>query len=369
VKAGVRSPATLAMQRKHVKYLLERLPARTPLEQLTPRRLARVLELEGEGRKRRLSACTLRKRASTLRQALTLARGRRPRLPEIPYRYEPRAEHLEDFASYRRLRDALLPHRRLWFVVAAWTGQRLIDVEGMVREDLDLAGGAVLIRSTKTRRPARRFHAAPELLRELADHWRQLRPGQKLLPAWPNVARDLARKSLRLGLPRITPQRLRHTFFTWYVAANGFTPELLELGGWKDLTIPARVYAHAAPKRLRQQIERTHRMVVRRRCSPKISRASEKPEPNAIGDGAECIGAAGAPTPAAPEPAHDDHACREQEGIVDRFFETGLVGPAGIEPATRGLKVPLPDAHARSAVGDHGERPCKPHRKAQGHSP
>lgn len=371
VAAGVRSPATLAMQRQHVRYLLERVPAGTPLESLTPRRIARVLELEGRGRRRQLSGGTLRARASTLRQALQLARGRAPRFPEIPYRYVPRAEHLPDLASYQRLRDALPLARRLWLVVATWTGQRASDVERMRREDLDCDRSWVLVRSTKTRKPAHRIHAAPELLRELADHWRALPVGAKLVAPWPHVSSQLTRLSERLELPRTTAHRLRHTFFTWYVAANGFTAELLELGGWKDLTIPALVYAHAAPVRLQEQIERTHRLVVERLAPQKISRRRE-PEPSTVGMGPTVLGRQQLRAAAAPEPAHADHAIREQEGIVERFFRSGLVGAERIELSTNGLRVrccdsagthvPLPDSNARSHVGDHGEGPCK-HRR------
>lgn len=364
VRGGTRSPATLKMQRAHVQYLLERLPGSTPLERVTPSRIANVLEREARGRRRPLCANTLRKRASTLSQALELARGRAPRLPEIPYRYEPRVEHLQDFASYERLRDAVPADRRLWFVLATWTGQRYADVERMRREDLDADRRQVVIRSTKTKREPRWFHAAPELVRELADAWRALPPGAKLVTAWPNASSYLARKSRRLGLPTITAQRLRHTFFTWYVQANGFTPELLELGGWSDLTIPARVYAHAAPKRLQQQIERMHRMVTRRPAARKL-------RPSVIVPANE-IEAANVTSVAASGPAHEDHASRVQDGgviasppaaaILAAAGGKRSVGPAGIEPATRGLKVPVgpthPDSETRGRVGSRGERPC-----------
>jgi integrase len=202
-------------------------------------------------------------------------------------------------------------------VLAAWTGQRESDVERMRREDLDLADEQVLIRSTKTKRSPRWFHAAPELLRELGDHWRTLPAGAKLVPAWPNASHYLSRKSRSLGLPRITSQRLRHTFFTWYVHANGFTPELLELGGWKDLTIPARVYAHAAPKRLQQQIERMHRMVVHpRRAARKVSRKRE-PEPNSVSTVLNEVGAEAGCNSSGPGPAHDAHARRGQVERAD----------------------------------------------------
>lgn len=360
VAAGVRSPKTLHMHERHVAYLLERLPGRTPLERLTPARIAQVLEHERRGRRRPLKPNTLRKRACTLSMALELARGRAPRLPEIPFRYEPRGEHLPDFASYAKLRDALPLERRLWFVAAAWTGQRASDVEAMVREDLDLADRQVLIRSTKTKRPPRWFHAAPELLRELGDHWRQLPAGAKLVPAWPNASVQLAKVARRLGLPRISPQRLRHTFFTWYVHANGFTPELLELGGWRTLTIPALVYAHAAPKRLEQQIERMHRLVVRpRRAARKVSRPKgAKPEPTTAGAVPVGVGSAAGATaadPALPTTAMSD-VCRATAAFradSTSSKKSPSVGPAGFEPAAYGLKVVL--ARSADLVGSRGE--------------
>jgi len=330
VRAGVRSPATLRMQRQHVEYLRERLPARTPLAQVDARRIAQVLELERRGRRDRvLSGGTLRKRASTLRQALQLAGGRVPAFPEIPYKYTPTREHLPDFDTYQRLRDALPLHRRLWFVVACWTGQRFGDVEAMHREDLDCDAGWVRIRSSKTRRfTGGRYQAAPELLHELADHWRALPAGAQLVESWPHVSSQLTRLAERLQLPRTTAHRLRHTFFTWFVASNGFTPELLELGGWKDLTIPAQVYAHAAPVRLQEQIGRLHRLVVLRLAPQKISRRRE-PEPTSPVMVAEGSGGPAVPPAGPPEPAHVDHAGREQDGV----------GAERIELSTNGLRV------------------------------
>jgi integrase len=351
VIAGTRSHGTLSMQRAHVEYFTELLGARTPLELVDARRIARALAVAGRGRRvfadgqRPLSGGTLRKYASTIRQALVLARGRAPKLPELPYRYRPRAGHLPDFEAYQRLRDALPLHRRLWFVVAVWTGQRLSDVERMRREDLDPDAGWVRIRSTKTKRPAQRFTAAPELLRELADHWRALPPGAKLVPAWSHVSSQLARLSERLQLPRMTAHNLRHTFFTWFVGANGFTPELLELGGWKDLTIPALVYAHAAPVRLAEQMQRTHQLVVERRSPQKISRERE-PEPTSFGAVPKRSGAVGVRPPTAPDTCPEGPPS-DQDGSagVPAQVAATSVGPAGIEPATRGLKVRLvPDS-------------------------
>jgi hypothetical protein len=63
VEGGTRSPATLAMQEQHVRYLSERIGPKTPLADLTTRRIAHVLDVESRGRRRVLSGSTLRKRA------------------------------------------------------------------------------------------------------------------------------------------------------------------------------------------------------------------------------------------------------------------------------------------------------------------
>ncbi len=338
VEAGVRSRATLHMHEQNIRYLLEHIPASTPIKRVGARMIHRVLMQERAGRRKRndgslreITSNTLRHRACTLRQALKLACRRLPPFPELPYRYQPCNDFLE-VADYERMRDALEPHRRLWFVLATWTGQRHGDVERMVREDLDVDERWVMIRSTKTYRTKRRFHAAPELLTELEAHWRSLPPGARLVAPWPHAGSALSRLSERLGMRLVTPHRLRHTFFTWYVGANGFTAELLELGGWKDLTIPSLVYAHAAPARLQEQIERTHQLVMRSCRAPRKVPASAIPP-------AKGSGGPAATTAEPPKPAHDERPTRGQDEIVpDEKPASGVVGAEGIEPSTNGLR-------------------------------
>ncbi|HET7485856.1 MAG TPA: tyrosine-type recombinase/integrase [Solirubrobacterales bacterium] len=337
VDAGVRAPRTLEMQEAHAELLLEHLGPRTRLERLTAHRIAGALErisrgrrLRADGSVRPISGNSLRKVASTLSQALKLA-GREPALPEIPFRYQPRTDYL-DGREYERIRDALPPHRRVWFVVAVWTGQRHSDVERMTREDLDPEAGWVNIRSTKTKRGPRRFHAAPELCRELLEHWRALPAGAPLVARWRHAASQLTYLSVvKLGMRRVTPHRLRHTFFTWYVAANGFTAELLELGGWSDMTIPSRVYAHAAPKRLQEQIERTHRLAMGSRRAPRKTRAL-------ITRGENRIGPAGSSLPAGPQPAQVEKTPGQEQIVASPAPPGKPVGAEGIEPSTNGLR-------------------------------
>jgi len=354
------------MQKQHARYLIERAGRTTPIADLTSRRIAQLLEEEGRGRRWRLSGSTLRKRASTLSQALELARGRAPTLPEIPFDYQPRAAFLPHFDAYARLRDELPLERRLWLAVAVWTGQRRSDVERMVREDFDPHEAFVLVRSTKTRRFAGvRMHAASELVRELGPWWETLPAGAKLVPAWPHANKWLRRRCDRLGLPRLSTHSLRHTFFTWYVAANGFTAELLAIGGWKDLTIPAKVYAHALPIRFRGQIERTVAMATKLRRGPRKSLAKAKAGTTALRAGAKRSGPRAAAT--APGPDTSPRGTPPGTGLDPKVGRPlsqavgSLVGPAGFEPAANGLKVRSATCPAaESLVGTPTEgHPCQ----------
>jgi integrase len=398
VEAGVRSRETLSMHEAHVRYLLEHVGARFPLHRLNARKVEAVLTAEARGRRTRadgsvraLSGGTLRKRACTLRRALVLSKRRGwirrvPEFPETPYRYVPVSEHLEDLRAYARVRDSLESPRRLWFVAAVWTGQRASDVERMRREDLDVDYCAVRIRSTKTKRAGRWFHAAPELVRELEAHWRRLPAGAKLVPPWPHVSSQLTRLSARLGMPRLTAQRLRHSFFTWYVAANGFSAELLELGGWKDMAVPSLVYAHAAPKRLKEQIERTHRQLMGRGRAPrKVSREREPTPlsmvPNGSGGSPPASGDPPKPARAEPDSARGMGVPRDLPPtsaiVAGGGGGVSRVGVERIELSTNGLRVrpasPVPTQlpgsvvlHPRSqSHGHHRSHPETSHARGR----
>lgn len=343
-----------------MELLLQHVGPLTPLERLTPSRIAQILDAAARGHRKRkdgtirpLSGNTIRKLASTLSQAIELARGVPPRLPEIPYRYRPCTDYLER-NEYERVRNELPPHRRLWFVLAVWTGQRHSDVERMRREDFNPDEGWVMIRSTKTKLGPRRFHAAPELCSELAHHWRKLPPRARLVASWAHAGSQLSYLAGRFGMRPLTPQRLRHTFFSWYVAANGFTAELLELGGWRDMTIPSMVYAHASPKRLQEQIERTHALALGPRLAPRKTGESQSGTTAFSAVEKDC-GVEGAEIPPTPLPVQEGPNPPGQDEIVARPVVVGEpVGAEGIEPSTNGLRArlfPPPDLVSAPAVG------------------
>lgn len=265
VAGGIRSAGTLAMQVQHVSYLLERLPGDLPIADLSAELIEAFADSETEGRRGRpLSAGTLLKRLSTLRQALKRQRRRRrlevlPDFPEIEYRYEPDQRHLRAYDDYKEISLALPQERAEWFALAVWTGQRHSDVERMTKDDFDPTARPpwVRVRSWKTRRRVGiRVPAAPEIVRVFAAKWRRLKAGAPLVAPWPYASSALTKICRRIGRPPIAANTCRHTFFTWAVAGNGFTAELIQLGGWTDLKMLSQVYAHALPVRFGATIVR-----------------------------------------------------------------------------------------------------------------
>jgi len=297
VQAGTRSPATLEMHQAHARHLLERIPAETRLAELGESHLAAVVAAEREGRRvlasgdrRPVTNSTLRKRLSTLLGAYKVAGLAPPRLPELPHRYRPSRRFLETLGDLEDLLAELPQHRREWIALAVWTGQRHSDIERATRADFDpdcppeLGGPWVRIRGTKTRDPdGIKVAAMPELVAALGPRWRQLGPGDPLVEPWPHVSSQLTRLCHRLGRPVVTAQSFRHTLFTWLVSANGFTPEIIEMGRWRSPAMLMTVYGHALPTRFSEVLARARERLLAearrppQRSSPAIPPARKAP--------------------------------------------------------------------------------------------
>ena len=265
VRDGVRSAATLDMQRAHGRWLAAELGTRarlasideTTLEHLTAPRVP----------PRRFGPSTMRKRLSTLRQLLALAHRRRwvsrvPAWPVVIAPWRPRGRFLERFEDARRIAAELPPHRADWFWLCLLTGQHASDVERMTWADLsDLhnrsAGremcAAMLIRNTKNRKVAGlRVPAPRHLVVVLRALWKRARPrpGDKLVRPWPSRKHTLPLVCYRLGLPPMNAIDLRHTCATWMVRRLGITPAVCAWFGHSSPAMMARTYAHALPAQL-----------------------------------------------------------------------------------------------------------------------
>lgn len=253
VADGVRSAATLEMQRAHGRWLLEQLGADTPLEDLDEE----ILDLLTAPGARRFGAETLRKRMSTIRAVLTLAARKRwiPRLPAFPQviaPWRPRGLRLQRYEDAARIAEALQPHRRLWFWLALWTGQHASDVERMTWGDVDLGTErpSMMIRNTKNRKVAGLRVVVPRpLVGVLRAEFSRARPRpvDAIVRPWPSRKHTLPLVCYRLGLPPINAIDLRHTCASWMVRRLGITPAAVAWMGHSSPTMMARTYARALP--------------------------------------------------------------------------------------------------------------------------
>jgi len=256
VRDGVRSPATLEMQRAHVRYWRKRLG-----ELELPALDEELLELEANGPRLvgKAGPNTIRKRLSTLRSALGLAHRRRwiarmPAFPLVLAPWRPRKRFLECYNDAQRLFESLPRHRAEWFWLCLWTCQHASDVDRMVWADVDLRRGTILLRCTKNRRPALRVRCPAPLLDVLhAMHAKvQPRPEQRIVRPWPSRKTTLPLHCRRLGLPELNAIDLRHTGLSWAARRLGITPALCKFAGHSSPAMMARTYAHALPPQLEE---------------------------------------------------------------------------------------------------------------------
>lgn len=254
IRDGVRSAATLEMQRAHGRWLELELGAPTPLRKITEP-VMEALATRREPHKR-WGPETLRKRMSTLRATLLLAHRRQwiprvPALPQVLAPWRPRQRFLEKYSDAVRLFEALPLHRAEWMWLCLWTGQHASDVEAMKWSEvsLDDAGPWFLRRNTKNRKAPIRIAMPRPLLRVLqAKHARELPvPEARIVRRWPSRKNTLPATCYRLGLPPLNAIDLRHTLFTWAVRKLGITPAVTAWAGHSSPAMMARAYAHALP--------------------------------------------------------------------------------------------------------------------------
>ncbi|MBV9837877.1 MAG: tyrosine-type recombinase/integrase [Solirubrobacterales bacterium] len=262
VALGHRSPATLAIQREHVRYLLERLEPHLPLDHLTTGLLEAFCDAEVQGRRGRpLRGTSLPKRLATLRLALRCARRRGwiaelPAWPEVIAPYVPDTRHLRSYAEYRRLFLALPRRRAEWMAFAVFTGQHASDIHRATRADLDLEASPPLIRirNSKNRKPKGVWVPIPEeLIRLFSKRWARLPPDGKLVTPWVWRGKELRSACARAGIsPTLCATSFRHTCATWLIRRVGITKAVMEWLGHSSFAMISRVYGHALPGEMRE---------------------------------------------------------------------------------------------------------------------
>ena len=198
-----------------------------------------------EGSQTAVTPHTVAKELVALRRLLLVAHEERPLavhprdvVPSAPTRYRPRERHLSahDFA---RLLAAASDHRRLWLMVAAYTGACLGELERLEWQHVDLRRAVITIPGTKRETRYRTIPLSGEL-----EPWLAGAAGRRgaILGRWGNVRRDLALYCERARIAVVTPNDLRRTYASWLVDAGVPTHTVATLLGHSSSRMVERVY-------------------------------------------------------------------------------------------------------------------------------
>ncbi|MGL4243221.1 MAG: tyrosine-type recombinase/integrase [Beijerinckiaceae bacterium] len=234
---------------------------------------------------------TVAKEMIALRRLLLVAHEERPLavhprdvVPSAPTRYRPRERHLSA-ADFGRLLEAAPEHRRLWLLVAAYTGACLGELERLEWQHVDLRRGVVTIPGTKRET---RYRTIP-LSAELAP-WLSGAPGRRglILGRWGNVRRDLALYCERARIAVVTPNDLRRTYASWLVDAGVPTHTVATLLGHSSSRMVERVYGRPGIDHLAAAVARLPRCDAGVTSSvPVVSRSARPVAAAASANGAE----------------------------------------------------------------------------------
>lgn len=204
VYAGAREP-TVRCYRQKARHLERLLDARVTLGKIDRAGVLRYRAHRlGEG----AAPGTIYKELVVLRLALK-EQGIRDVVPAVSAEYVPRTTHLSPEQAHAVI--ASLPeHRRRWAMIAVYAGLRLSELAGLLWEDVDLAGGWLHVKGTKTKGSRRPVPIAAELRPWLEDGG----VGPVVDP-WPSCTRDLKAACKRVGAPPCSMNDLRRTFCSW----------------------------------------------------------------------------------------------------------------------------------------------------------
>jgi integrase len=204
---------------------------------------------------------------TTLRGALKVARRRGEYLRDpaevLPVQwsngYKPRKRCLRNGGELQALVNELLPDRGAHVCYLVATAARDSEAARARRADIDLRGGLLYVRGTKTDASEDTI-AIVGFMRPLLEHVLAVRGDitGPLFRPWTNIRGDLANACARAGLERVSPNDLRRTQATW-LRCLGIEPSLIARQlRHKDTRMVERVYgrmpADAAGAALRARL-------------------------------------------------------------------------------------------------------------------
>ena len=191
---------------------------------------------------------TVRKELCTFRKTLTVAQSRgllrrdgRSLLPPFKVKYIPRDRYLTEL-ELELLLSALPAHRRLWVLIAVYTGARFSEVEALRWEQhIRLDAGWIQLPGSKTKKSYRKVPLCEPLRELLSEHWRATGP---VVTHWHNVRRDLAIACRGAGIRPASPNDLRRTFASWLKQRGVDSMVVARLLGHTTSRMVELVYGH-----------------------------------------------------------------------------------------------------------------------------
>ena len=209
--------ATVEFYRSKSGHLLRILGAESRLGRLTARAVDSFVEQRLE---EGAAHNTVSKELGTLRAALKVAKRRGEFTGDIqailPDGFSPQYKPKERFLTERqaeKLLAELTPDRaaRVAFMLA--TSARLGESDRARVEDVDLEGGYIAIRGTKTEKAARVVPIVGKTAWDLIEHAVHYAAGVDglLFAPWGNIRRDLHEACDRAGIEPVSPNDLRRT--------------------------------------------------------------------------------------------------------------------------------------------------------------
>lgn len=293
--------------RQKAMHLCRLLHQDTPLAALTKEMVQQYIAVR---REEGAHPNSINKELVTLRKTLRVHERDTSVVPKTKTGYTPRTRFLTR-SEFDLLVEALPEKRRLFVVLAVYTGANLGELHRLGWEHVDLESGWIRIPGTKRASRWRRVPISDELrpwLEEadenragnrhaahIARHGGQearqdldvnvVEGGQgesgevggrlTLLPAWPNSQRDLAaacrragpcpcgrtpgeactrRACKRPGIPPVTSNDLRRTFASWLVQAGVPTRTVADLMGHTSTRMVDKVYGQLTEKEYREAV-------------------------------------------------------------------------------------------------------------------
>jgi integrase len=303
VDAARRSSSTWDMHEQKSANLADILGDETLVRELTARVIdGYVARRHDEG----AHANTIAKELSTLRGILKLAHRHgfcdHPSaiMPlDFGADYKPKERHLGSELELDVLVEQLEEGRAAHVIFIVATGARDGEAKAAQPDDLDLDGGFVKLRGTKTKGS---FRMVPivSFLRPLLERVVREAPGKRVLfRPWSNIRRDLHDACRRACILPLSPNDLRRTFSQW-LRKRGVEPALIGAAmGHVDSRMVERVYGRMPAEVLAGLLRQRLDLV--------------------------------------PSDASDLVACEGSEGVVGLDLLGEVVPRGGIEPSTRGF--------------------------------